>query len=70
MWSTSGDEGVKLKGVSTISLGRLQYITWVTAGPTQKTKIKKNLRVHAASLLTIAVPTYIIFINFIDVLYN
>jgi hypothetical protein len=29
-------------GVSTISLGRLQYIRWVTAGPTQKTKMKTN----------------------------
>jgi hypothetical protein len=40
-WRTPGDERGKLKsGVSTISLGRLQYIRWVTAGPTQKTKTK------------------------------
>jgi hypothetical protein len=38
-WSAPEDERGKLKsGVSTISLGRLQYIRWVTAGPTQKTK--------------------------------
>jgi hypothetical protein len=43
-WSVPEDERGKLKSrVSTISLGRLQYIQWVTAGPTQKTKtnIKK-----------------------------
>jgi hypothetical protein len=40
-WSAPGDERRKLKsGVSKISLGRLQYIWWVTAGPTQKTKTK------------------------------
>jgi hypothetical protein len=38
MWSASGDEGGTKSGVSTISLGRLQYIRWVTTGPTQKTK--------------------------------
>jgi hypothetical protein len=44
MWSASGDEGEgELKsGVCKISLGRLQYIRWVTAGPTQKTKTKKT----------------------------
>jgi hypothetical protein len=36
MWSASGDEGGNYSGVSTISLGRLQYIWWVAAGPTWK----------------------------------
>jgi hypothetical protein len=40
MWSASGDEGGKLKQGCTISLGRLQYIRWVTAGLKQKTKTK------------------------------
>jgi hypothetical protein len=31
-------KGETKSGVSTVSLGRLQYIWWVTAGPTQKTK--------------------------------
>jgi hypothetical protein len=31
-------------GFSTISLGRLQYIRWVTAGPTQKTNIALHRR--------------------------
>jgi hypothetical protein len=31
-------KGETKSGVSTISLGRLQYIRWVTAGPTQKMK--------------------------------
>jgi hypothetical protein len=31
--------GAKI-GASTISLGRLQYIRWVTAAPSQKTKTK------------------------------
>jgi hypothetical protein len=31
-------KGETKSGVSTISLGRLQYIRWVTAGPIQKTK--------------------------------
>jgi hypothetical protein len=31
-------------GVSTISLGRLQYIRLVTAGPTQKTKTKTKTK--------------------------
>jgi hypothetical protein len=39
LWRRRG----KLKnGVSTISLGRLQYIRRVTAGPTQKTKTKSK----------------------------
>jgi hypothetical protein len=37
-WSASGDEREKLKRVITISLERLQYIRWVTAGHTQMTK--------------------------------
>jgi hypothetical protein len=41
-WSASGDERVKLKRSCTISLERLQYIRWVTAGPTQKKKTKGN----------------------------
>jgi hypothetical protein len=41
MWSASGvEEGENKSRVSTISLGRLQYIRWVTAGPTRKTKTK------------------------------
>jgi hypothetical protein len=40
MWSASGYDGGTKSGVSTISLGTLQYILWVTAGRTQKTKTK------------------------------
>jgi hypothetical protein len=40
-WSAPGDErGETKSGVSTISLGRLQYIRWVTAGRARKTKIR------------------------------
>jgi hypothetical protein len=42
MRSVSGDEGEKLKRGCKISLGRLQYIRWVTASPTQKKKKKKR----------------------------
>jgi hypothetical protein len=38
MWSTSGDEGGTKADLVQLSLGRLQYIRWVTAGPAQKTK--------------------------------
>jgi hypothetical protein len=50
-WGASGDERGKLKsGVSTISLGRLQYIRWVTAGHTQKTKTKDHGSIFSISV--------------------
>jgi hypothetical protein len=43
MWSASGDERGNQGGVSTISLGRLQYIRRGTAGPTER-RIRKRRR--------------------------
>jgi hypothetical protein len=41
----------ELKRGCTISLGRLQYIRWVTAGPTQKTKSKWLFRCFVVEAL-------------------
>jgi hypothetical protein len=41
-WSATVDKRGTKSGVGTRSPGRLQYIRWVTTGPTQKKKKKKK----------------------------
>jgi hypothetical protein len=55
MWSASGDERANPSGVFTISLGRLQYIRWGTASPTERRRRTQELLhfAHAVPLCSI-----------------